>query len=472
MSNSEIIVLYVNDDPDLLTLVSTRLEREHNRLTVRTAHSAADGREIFEMGDIDCILSDYHMPVETGVDLLRSVREQDREIPFILFTETGDEAVASESISAGVTDYVIQDTIGNQSELLARKICSYVDTRRQNQQIAYENAQLQELSENTDDALWVFSADWGTVRFVNAAYERIFGHPVSELQENPQSFVHRIAAEDRDRIQQAMKRASDGHSVQIEYRVNKSDALQLWVESRCKPITDAKGDVDFIVGFTRDITERKLHDQQLVEKNAQLEQFTSTVAHDLRNPLNVADGYIDLAREAHDSPYLKTAAGALSRMNTLINELLTLAKEGAVLKDRRKITLSELVQTSSQNILMPEATLEIRDSKQIRCDPARTIEAIENILRNAIEHGGPSVTIIAGMLEDGTGFYIEDTGPGIPDVERTVVFDRGYSNSAHGTGFGLAIVKQVVDAHEWEIRVTEGAHGGARFEISDVEIID
>lgn len=104
MSTSERITdLYVNDDPELLRLVGTRLERESERITVRTAESVDERLGIVHDDAIDCILSDYHMPDRDGLDFLRTVRSENEEIPFLLFTETGDEAVASESISAGVT---------------------------------------------------------------------------------------------------------------------------------------------------------------------------------------------------------------------------------------------------------------------------------------------------------------------------------------------------------------------------------
>ena len=87
-------------------------------------------------------------------------------------------------------------------------------------------------------------------------------------------------------------------------------------------------------------------------------------------------------------------------------------------------------------------------------------------MRNAVEHGGEDMTITVGELYD--GFLVEDAGSGIPEDERDDVFDAGYSTSEDGTGFGLSIVKQVAEAHEWDIRVTEGSDGGARFEITGV----
>jgi signal transduction histidine kinase len=85
-----------------------------------------------------------------------------------------------------------------------------------------------------------------------------------------------------------------------------------------------------------------------------------------------------------------------------------------------------------------------------------------------VRHGGDDVTVRVGRLADGTGFYVEDDGPGIPDADRDGVFHRGYSTSDEGTGFGLAIVATIADAHGWTVTATAGADGGARFEVTVV----
>jgi signal transduction histidine kinase len=122
-----------------------------------------------------------------------------------------------------------------------------------------------------------------------------------------------------------------------------------------------------------------------------------------------------------------------------------------------------------------EMTLELSGDQRIEAEPDRLRQLFENLFRNAAEHAGPDVTITVGPVEPfhtstraahggGSGFYVEDTGPGIPEGERDDVLDFGVSSAPGGTGFGLAIVSQIADAHGWETTVTESASGGARFE--------
>ena len=90
----------------------------------------------------------------------------------------------------------------------------------------------------------------------------------------------------------------------------------------------------------------------------------------------------------------------------------------------------------------------------IRADEGSLSQVFENLIRNTVEHGGDGVTVRVGELDD--AFYIGDNGPGIPVDERDDVFDAGYSTRDKGTGLGPGIVKQVIDAHDWEINLTEG----------------
>ncbi|WP_254274240.1 sensor histidine kinase [Haloarcula marina] len=91
------------------------------------------------------------------------------------------------------------------------------------------------------------------------------------------------------------------------------------------------------------------------------------------------------------------------------------------------------------------------------------------IFRNAIEHGGPTVTVRVGPLPDGDGFYVEDDGPGFPAIDDGNVFDTADTTSDDGTGFGLSIVREIATAHGWEVTATGGSDGGARLEFTGVE---
>jgi len=208
--------------------------------------------------------------------------------------------------------------------------------------------------------------------------------------------------------------------------------------------------------------------QRIEEQRDQLEEFTSVVSHDLRNPLSIIRGYLDLAENSGDPEHFDRCQNALDRMEELIDDLLILAREGDTIAETESIELTELLERCWSFVPTEQATLEVKSDLVIRGDWSRVQQLFENIFRNAVEHGGDDVTVRVGALEDGTGLYIEDDGPGFPKGTTEQVFEDGYSTSKRGTGFGLTIVDQIVEAHGWTITATEGTDGGARFEITGI----
>ncbi len=233
-------------------------------------------------------------------------------------------------------------------------------------------------------------------------------------------------------------------------------------------VTDDK--VTHIVGTARDVTDHKRREEKLERQNERLDDFATVVSHDLRGPLRVADGRLELIRDECESDHIDDVAQALDRMDALIEDLLTLAREGDDVSDVEPVALAGLLERCWQNIGAPEATIVIDTDLTIRADRSRLQQLLENLLRNAVEHGGVDVTVTIGEVE--TGFYVEDDGPGIPVEEREDIFEAGYTTAFKGTGFGLRIARQVAEAHGFDIRVTDGEQGGARFEVTGVEIIE
>ncbi len=221
----------------------------------------------------------------------------------------------------------------------------------------------------------------------------------------------------------------------------------------------------FLIGTNN--AQRASREQELQLQNNRLEEFASVVSHDLRNPLNVAQGRLEMAQSEHESEHLDCATQACDRMERLIEDLLTLAREGAKVQKTETVDIGVLAEKCWETVETPEADIRVEMEQSEQADRSRLRQLLENLYRNAIEHGGESVTVTVGELDD--GFYVEDDGSGIPSDQRESVFDTGYSTADDGTGFGLSIVKQVVEAHGWDIGVTEGADGGARFEITGIK---
>lgn len=250
-------------------------------------------------------------------------------------------------------------------------------------------------------------------------------------------------------------------------------------------------------------TERR---RELEAQNERLDTFASVVSHDLRNPIGVAQGYLELARE-DDPGALDRIDEALDRMDRLIDTLLTLARSGESIGRLEAVSLPDVATAAWGTVETDHATLDIDTADgtdgTIRADPERLRQLLENLFRNSVEHSStgpdspaqqdrvghgstsnrsrtddsvehgsptdtrddePSVTVGVTRLSD--GFAVEDDGPGIPQPEREKIFEHGYTTADGGTGLGLTIVNEIVDAHGWDVSVGESDSGGARFEFT------
>jgi signal transduction histidine kinase len=211
-----------------------------------------------------------------------------------------------------------------------------------------------------------------------------------------------------------------------------------------------------------DELERRIDEiRELERQNDRLEEFAAVVSHDLRNPLNTLEGYVQLAREEEDISRLAAAQRAIDRMTDIVDDSLALARRGAAVDETESVPVAELVRDCWTVVDTTDASLET-ESFTVDGDPDRLRHVFENLLRNAVDHADDGVTVRVGRSP--TGFYVADDGPGIDPDRRSEVFELGHTTAADGTGFGLAIVERVAVAHGWDVRVTDSETGGARFE--------
>ena len=222
---------------------------------------------------------------------------------------------------------------------------------------------------------------------------------------------------------------------------------------------------ELLVTHTASTLDRIEREQEFQRQNERLESFVSVVSHDLRNPLTVLTGALELAERTGDPEHFERGKRARDRMEQLIDDLLTFARQGESVDDPTPVDVAGVAEASWDAVATAEATLDVRVDLEVRCHEGRFRELLENLFRNAVEHGGEQVSVTVGELPDYEGFYVADDGPGIPPDRRAEVFESGVSTSDDGTGFGLSIVDQIAAAHDWEVTVTESDAGGARFEV-------
>lgn len=250
--------------------------------------------------------------------------------------------------------------------------------------------------------------------------------------------------------------------------VGRGDGPEQHVSARVNRIERGSVHLGWVLLFD-DVTDLKTSQQELERKNERLEEFASVLSHDLRNPLNAAQGYVDLARADADSEHLDRVARNHERMERMISDVLVWTREESEVEETTPVPLSDLVD-DCRTVVEDKGSITVETDLVVAADRDRLRRLVENLVRNAVEHGHTGdddvVNVTVGRCEG--GFYVADDGPGIPKENRDEVFDAGTTTAADGTGLGLSIVAEIAGAHGWDVDVTESASGGARFEIVGV----
>ena len=377
----------------------------------------------------------------------------------------------------------------------------------------------QALIENSQDVILVVDRD-RVLSYASPSFESVIGIEPEEIV--GQSVFELVHREDSERFEALLEQLLEdpGERFRYECRVADADGNWLYVEASVWNLLDNPF-VGGIVVNAREITERKQREQELKRANKQLEEFASVISHDLRNPLNVAQGRLELAREsgADADHHLDTVGESLERMEAIINDVLTLAREGRSIGETEPVSLGATARAGWGHVETGRARLVVADDLTIEADRDRLLQLFENLFRNAVEHAAPGETGTARIRTGADGdshtstdndsggdnhassteahtgsgessnrngngdhlivtvgfdkrLYVEDNGRGIPESEREDVLDPGYSTSRSGTGFGLSIVTGIAEAHGWEVEITSSSEGGARFEFGSVESVE
>ena len=323
------------------------------------------------------------------------------------------------------------------------------------------------LIEKSSDIVTVIDKN-GTITSVSESVEEILGYEPDELV--GEDFAESVHPEDQEEVRSELSNYAEEYGYTNTYRVRVSNSDGEWrtIEARARNLLDDPF-VEGIVLNSRDITEKQQQNRELERQNQRLDKFASIVSHDLRNPLNVAMGHLEILEskigERHDES-IETVQRQLDRMGDIIDDSLSLARSGETVTETSKTDLEAIASDAWKNVDTGKATLVVEQTFSFQSDRDRLLNVFENLFRNSIDHNeSTDLTIKLGPLPDGTGFYIEDDGVGIPADEREQIFEEGYSTNKDGTGFGLAIVREIIQAHRWEIHVTASEMGGARFEI-------
>ncbi|MEZ3116424.1 ATP-binding protein [Halobaculum sp. MBLA0147] len=207
------------------------------------------------------------------------------------------------------------------------------------------------------------------------------------------------------------------------------------------------------------------HEDSLAAKTERLDRFASLVAHEFRNPLAIAAGHLELCapRDDAESEHLGAARDAVDRMDRLTESILDLTSERGLTDGTTTVSVDYVARSVWAEYAPDPATLETDDDVTVAADRDRLRTLFENLFDNAVGLGGPHVTVTVRERADGAGFVVRDDGPGFDTSDPTELFQYGTTVENAGTGLGLALVRDIAEAHDWAVDVSSPPTGGATF---------
>jgi PAS domain S-box-containing protein len=475
------LVVYCGPDSDG---VVQQWEGGGQPFDLRAVDPDDDVATVLDETAFDCVVC--HATGEGSADVGRVVglvREHDRHVPVVVFD--GDDAFdVGAAVDLGVTQHF---DVGSDFDAVSEleRLAPTVERARRERR---ERSMLDSLLWHIPLSVYFKDRTGRHVR-VSDALPELVGPPYLEAPDGKRHHAPDdvVGKTDFDLYSDelAERTAEDDRTVvdsgePIGERIERSvdgDLDEMYVATSKAPWYDEHGEVVGLVGVTRDVTDRLKYEKQLERQNERLERFAGVISHDLRNPLEVAFARLEFAQETGDPEHFEAAEDALDRMNALIDDVLTLARQGETVDDPEPVALDAAATDAWSVVDTRDATLDVQTTTTVQADPGRLQQLLENVFRNAVEHAGDDVTVRVGDLEDEPGFFVADDGPGIPGADRESVFDSGYSTSDSGTGLGLSIVRTIAEAHGWEVRATESrfpdpveTDADADTEVSDDEL--
>ncbi|MHA1576194.1 MAG: PAS domain S-box protein, partial [Candidatus Thorarchaeota archaeon] len=236
-----------------------------------------------------------------------------------------------------------------------------------------------------------------------------------------------------------------------ELAVTTKDNQRLWLRFSLR-VWPEKGHIE---GVMSDITQEKQALQMLSKQKEELSDFAHTMSHDLKNIFQNMVGFIELIEDENDLTHLARLHALVFETSQLVDHSVALADAGLIVEEQLvEVDLDKLVRLVAESTI-PELIEYIQDPLPVvRADEMKVTQIFRNLFDNAVNHGEPTKIEVKCEVRQGrSSILIRNNGKEIPEAIRTKIFLKGFTTSKSGQGFGLTIIKRIVDAHTWTIHL-------------------
>ncbi len=382
-----------------------------------------------------------------------------------------------------IYSYPLKDTTTGQMKGVIEYVRDITERKLVEEELKQSEEKYRLLIENIQEGVFIIQD--AKMQFVNKAFRNISGFSNEEII--GMDFSHFVAPEDLEMVQDRYSRRQNGENVpdEYEFHVLRRDGEKIIINMSVGIVT-YRGRIASM-GVIYDITERKKREEairrynlEIKESNSMKELFADIMHHDLLNPLNVANGYVELFLEDEKDPNKKSYFETIKRNLVKGMELIENATKFSKLESMKNIEFDDLdlkmvVLEVIENLtpLAVRAGISI-ENKLESSMPARANKIIEdiflNLISNAIKYAPIGKRIIVDGKDGGNFWKIRviDFGPGIKDADKKLIFERFHreeKKGVKGSGLGLAIAGKIAELHKGRIWAEDNPEGGALFTV-------
>jgi PAS domain S-box-containing protein len=482
-------ILHLEDDPADARLIAEQLKKSALDVALTVAGTPEAFEAALSKGDVDLVLSDYHMPRFSGLEALEMVRSRAPQTPFILVTGALGDERAVEVLRRGATDFVLKDRLARLAPAIQRALSDRAAQLR-HQEAQAQLAAAQQLSKLAASAArmgtWQLDVESGRFECSDEFLSLIgvlrgdWGGTASDLE----ALVH---PEDVERWRSTYADPIPrGGFMELEFRIRRPDGEVRWMHSRGDYWHRSEGAQGVFLGVVMDITARKHMEEALRDAGRRKDQFLAMLAHELRNPLApISHGLYLLRRSTQQTADAERIHAMLERQMQhiirLVDDLLDTSRItlGKIELKRSPVELAAVVRAAVEMsrplIEAAHHQLDVSlptESLILNADPVRLTQALSNLLNNAAKYTeeGGQIWVAARLSGGQVEITVRDTGTGIPKEMLDRVFDlfiqgedeNGQTRS--GLGIGLTMVRLLVDMHGGRVEArSEGPGKGSEF---------
>ena len=326
---------------------------------------------------------------------------------------------------------------------------------------------------------WKNLPNW-PVEYVSENSQEIIGFPPTDFTSGKVTYASLIHKNDIERVIGEVEEFSGSQTnnfKHLPYRLKKKDGSIIWIDDFTTIIRNDSGEITHYLGYIINITDRIKTEEELIMRNRELDDFAHIVSHDLKSPISLIYNYLSLIRSEPElfDEYFDRTLKLCETSTSFINSLLSLSKVGKIIKEKIPVNLKKETEkifnsVKSENI---QADLVFTTQiPQINADLLGLQHILSNLLENSMKHRDPDkeklLIEVSHQRKNNKNIIIfKDNGMGIPSACINKIFYPGFTvTKDKGTGFGLAIVKKIIEAHNGKIKaVSDGEKQGAEFHL-------